>query len=119
MRVQSQIDSLLSSADFTRLDEASQIQAKENAEQCIPYFEPTPEAALSAPQKILQVLSELQDIQANISKKVEADQSAEDSEQLAIPATVKSIDELDKLITQLQDLRDKLDAGTKIHLKFK
>lgn len=120
-QVQTQIDSLLASSDFLKLDSALQAQMKEKAEQCLPVPDASPTGAMAAPQQTLRAMTDLQDIRSNIQKKLELPESKEpkkegDLETLAIPVSVQSVDELDQLIAKLQELRDKLAEGKKITL---
>jgi hypothetical protein len=124
-QVRAQVEGLLGSSDYLKLDPSLQAQMKEKAEQCLPVIDATPNAALLAQQKTLQALGELENIRANIQKKtapktqpVEIHENADSTkaESFNFPTSIRTAEDLDKLIARLEELKDILADGKEIKL---
>ena len=122
-QVRDQIQSILQSSDYQKLDAPTQAQTREKAEQCLPFIDGTPEAALTAPQKTLTAYKELQGISSGIQKKLSSSTepaimneptTGSDSESFSIPSEISTAKQLDDLIARLEKLRDKIKDGKKI-----
>lgn len=132
-----QITSLIDSPDFKSLDPASQETFQAKAESAMPYLEPTITGIQSAPQVMLGTFTKLQQIRSQIQsaatpKPAPTAASIPQPDALpaptpapqpgtntsSIPRTLKTTQDLDQLIAQLETLRKQLENGTPITLSL-
>ena len=130
-----QMENLLSSPDFKALDEISQETYRAKLESAMPYLDATISGIQSAPQVMLGTLNKLQQIRSQIQaaatpKPAPAPQPtpaltpaptpapapAPGAKTSSIPRTLKTTQDLDQLIAQLETLREQLAEGTAITL---
>jgi hypothetical protein len=126
-----QMENLLASPDFKALDEISQETFRAKAESAMPYLDPTISGIQSAPQVMLGTLNKLQQIRSQIQAAatpkpaptpqptptpIPAPKPAPGAKTSSIPHTLKTTQDLDQLIAQLETLREQLAEGTPITL---
>ena len=129
-QIEAQVDSLLASTEFKSLDESSQATFSVAANEAVPFIDATLAAVQSAPNSVNQAFNKIQQIRTQIQaaaqpptpdpvpKPKEPKPPAPGSKQHTIPSTIRTAAELDKLISNLDALRDDLAAGKPITLNF-
>lgn len=121
-----QFSDLLDSSSYQQLDESSRESYRTKAENALPVLEPTIKGIQSVPQAMLGTLSTFQQIRSQIQAAI-APKPGDKLNDLppptepgttttSIPTTLKSTHDLDRLIDQLQNLRQQLENGTTITL---
>ncbi|MBT8036120.1 MAG: BREX system P-loop protein BrxC [Verrucomicrobiae bacterium] len=122
-QVQDQIDALLGSQEYRSLDEQEQESFQVMAEDVLPYLDATISGIQSAPNQIVSSLAQLHKVRTQVQAAAQPPKPPEPPEQpkpgtvsKKITTTLNSTDDLDKLISELQTLRDQLEEGKSITL---